>query len=251
MNAQIDFITLIALIVAAVAILKLKSVLGHRNDEDDARVERLKTRERDGSKPASANATGEVISLPRRTPLPDAQVAQPAEAAVDDTQTRIKGYPALDPSITQGLLEIAHYDGKLDPEQFVAGARKAYEMVVSAFADGNKKQLKDLLSRDVYEGFVAAITERETRGEKVDQQFVGINKADIIEAEVKNGMASISVRFLSQLITATHDKGGAVIAGDPQRIKDVTDIWTFSRDVASRKALDNPNWKLVATQAPN
>lgn len=249
MNGQIDFITLIALIVAAVAIIKLKNVLGHRSDEDDARVERLRTRE--GAKTAPAGQTGEVINLPRRAPEPDAGSGQTAQALAENAESRIKAYPALEPSITQGLLEIARVDAKLDPESFVGGARKAYEMIVTAFADGNRRQLKDLLSRDVYDGFVSAIADRDARGEKIDQQFVGISKADIIEAEMKNGVASITVRFVSQLITATLDKGGAVIAGDPQRIKDVTDIWTFSRDVGSRRALDNPNWKLVATQAPN
>ncbi|MET1046324.1 MAG: TIM44-like domain-containing protein, partial [Hyphomicrobium sp.] len=59
------------------------------------------------------------------------------------------------------------------------------------------------------------------------------------------------VRFLSELISSTRDKTGAVIAGDAQKIRDVTDIWTFSRDISSAKALSNPNWRLVATQAPN
>jgi len=58
------------------------------------------------------------------------------------------------------------------------------------------------------------------------------------------------VRFVSQLISATRDKAGAIINGDPQRIKEVTDIWTFSRDVSTGKALANPNWRLIATQSP-
>jgi predicted lipid-binding transport protein (Tim44 family) len=111
--------------------------------------------------------------------------------------------------------------------------------------------LKDLLSKDVYDGFSAAIADRESRGETLDQQFVGIKKADIIEAEVKNGVATLTVRFLSELISATRDKAGEVISGDAQKIKDVTDIWIFSRDVSTAKARGNPNWRLVATQAPN
>ncbi len=68
----------------------------------------------------------------------------------------------------------------------------------------------------------------------IDQSFVGINKADILEAEVNSkGIASITVRFVSQLITATRDNKGTVIDGDETRIKDVTDIWTFSRDISS------------------
>ncbi|HML29480.1 MAG TPA: Tim44/TimA family putative adaptor protein, partial [Hyphomicrobium sp.] len=76
-------------------------------------------------------------------------------------------------------------------------------------------------------------------------------KAEIVEAEANNGVASVTVRFLSELISATYDKNGQVIAGDAQKITDVTDIWTFSRDVSTGKARSNPNWRLVATQAPN
>jgi predicted lipid-binding transport protein (Tim44 family) len=148
------------------------------------------------------------------------------------------------------LLEIAKADPAFDPEAFIRGAKAAYEMIVTAFAEGNRKLLKDLLSRDVYDGFVGAVSDRESRGEQTDQSFVGIDKADILESEVKGGIASVTVRFVSQLISATRDKAGAIISGDTQRIKEVTDIWTFSRDVSSAKALANPNWRLVATQSP-
>ena len=111
--------------------------------------------------------------------------------------------------------------------------------------------LKDLLSREVYDGFAAAIAERDARGEKVDQQFVGIKKAEIVGAEVAGGVASVTVRFLSELITAVRDRSGVVLSGDPQRVAEVTDVWTFTRDVSSRNALDNPNWRLDETQAPN
>jgi predicted lipid-binding transport protein (Tim44 family) len=120
-------------------------------------------------------------------------------------------------------------------------------MIVTAFAEGNRKVLKTLLSREVFDGFSSAIGDRESRGELIDQSFVGINKADVLEAELKNSQAQVVVKFVSELISATRDRAGAVISGDPKRIKEVIDIWTFARDVSSR----DPNWKLVATQAPN
>ena len=85
------------------------------------------------------------------------------------------------------------------------------------------------------------------RGEQIDQSFVGIKSADLVEAELKGGIAQLTVKFVSELISATRDRAGEVISGDPKRIREVTDIWTFAREVASR----NPNWKLVATQAAN
>lgn len=248
MNGQIDLITLISLIVAAVAIFKLRSVLGSRTDEDENRVERLKAREREAQKAQGAAASGDVITLPRR---PRDDVASPLPEPASDVNARIRAFAAVDPSVTDGLLEVAKYDSALDPDVFIRGAGAAYEMIVSAFASGDRKTLKDLLSREVYDGFVAAIAEREQRAEKIQQQFVGIKRADLVEAEMKGGTAFMTVRFVSELITATLDKAGAVLSGDPQKITDVTDIWTFSRDVSNARSLANPNWRLVATQAPN
>jgi predicted lipid-binding transport protein (Tim44 family) len=228
------------------AIVKLRSVLGHRSEEDERRVERLKARQRE----AAEAATADVVTMPRRER--DAQQPAPAiETTPENAEVRIKAYPATDPSVTNGLLEIAKVDPSLDPEAFLSGAGRAYEMIVSAFAEGNRRVLKDLLSRDVYDGFVAAISEREAQERTVEQQFVGIKKADIIEAELKDGSAFITVRFVSELISAEIDKNGEVVSGDKQKIKDVTDIWTFSRDVSTARARSNLNWKLDATQAPS
>jgi predicted lipid-binding transport protein (Tim44 family) len=249
MYGQFDLITLIALIVAVAAILKLRSVLGHRSDEDEQRVERLKKREA-GQRAAAETASADVITMPRRDRDP-LQPVPAVEAPVNNAEARIKAFSVVDPSITNGLLEIANLDTSLDPESFLTGAGRAYEMIVSAFAEGNRRALKDLLSREVYDGFVAAIGEREVREETVEQQFVGIKKADLVEAELKNGVAFLTVRFISELISAIKDKAGEVVSGDTQTIKSVTDIWTFSRDVSTAKARTNPNWKLVATQAPN
>lgn len=249
MNGQLDLLTLISLIVAAVAIVKLRSVLGHRTDEDDARVERTKAREREASKAAAGAGNGEVINMPRRE---RAEPVNPVNEPVsNDAETKIRAYPVASSSVTDGLLTVAKYDRTFDPEGFVTGAGRAYEMIVTAFAEGDRKTLKDLLSRDVYDGFLAAISERDGRGEQVDQQFVGIKKAEIVAAEVSGGQAAVTVRFLSELITAVRDRAGLVLSGDPQRVTEVTDVWTFVRDVSSKRALDNPNWKLDETQPPN
>jgi predicted lipid-binding transport protein (Tim44 family) len=251
MNGQFDLLTLIALVVAVAAIIKLRSVLGHRTDEDEQRVERLKARERDAAqRPATETASADVISMPRRDREPVSS-GPPPEVGGPSLEARIRAYPAQDQAVTMGLLEIAKLDPSLDPESFLAGAGRAYEMIVSAFAEGNRRALKDLLSKEVYDGFTTAIADREARGETIEQQFVGIKKAEIVEAEVKSGVAAVTVRFMSELISATRDRNGQIISGDTQKIKDVTDIWTFSRDISTAKARTNPNWRLVATQAPN
>lgn len=252
MNGTIDLFTLIALIAAIVAIFKLRSVLGRRTNDDEARLEQRSRRAAEEQRSAAASASDKVVALPRR----DRDEQQPVEAvnpsvSVAEKEAKISGFASGDEAVRQGLLEISRTDTNFDPEQFVSGAKRAYEMIVTAFAEGNQKTLRDLLNKDVYDGFAGAIADRDSRGEQVDQSFVGISKADILEADVKGGKASITVRFVSQLISAIRDKAGEVLSGDPSRVKDVTDIWTFSRDISTARARQSPNWTLVSTQSPN
>ena len=136
-------------------------------------------------------------------------------------------------------------DKTFDPETFIEGAKAAYEMIVTAFNDDNRKGLQNLLSREVYEGFVAVIAERESLKEKIEFTFIGIKSAKIVDANLEDSIASVTVRFFSQIISTTKDTEGNIVDGDPNLVKDVTDIWTFSRDITS----SDPNWRLVATEA--
>lgn len=247
MNGNIDIVTLISLIVAVIVILKLRSVLGRRTGDEESRIERYRT---ERARQEAAAASDKVVTLPHREEKDtEDDFRADVEVATANAEARIKAFAGTNQSVKQGLLEILRFDPVFDPEKFLAGAKTAYEMIVMGFAAGNRKLLKDLLSSEVYEGFAGAIAEREARNEQIDQSFVGIESADIIEAEMNNGAASVTVRFSSQLISATRDSSGRVIDGDPQRIKDVTDIWTFSRDLSTPRAVANPNWKLVATLA--
>ena len=242
MDGRIDLITLISLIVAVVAIWKLKSVLGRRTGDDETRIDQqLRAR---AERERAAAPQDQVVTLPRRERDDNAAAVPADQIGATQAEARIKTL-AASPAVEQGLLAIVRADSAFDPEHFLKGSKQAYEMIVTAFAEGNRKMLKDLLSREVMEGFSTAITDREKRGEVIDQSFVGISKADIVEAEMKAGTATISVKFESQLISATRDKAGEVISGDPQKITDVTDVWSFARELGSR----NPNWRLVATSA--
>ena len=247
MDGEINLLTLLSLVVAVVAIIKLRSVLGRRTGEDDARIERK--REANLQRTAAARQSDKVVTLPRR----DREVeATDSAVSVAEVEARIKSFAGEDTALATRLMDILRLDSKFDPDNFLRGARQAYEMIVTAFAEGNRRILRDLLNGDVFESFSRAIAEREQKNQVIDQSFVGINKADILEAEVSSkGIASITVRFVSQLISATRDKAGNIIDGDDTRIKDVTDIWTFSRDISTKEARRNLNWKLVGTQAPN
>jgi len=244
MQGNIDIFTLLSLVVAVVAILKLRSVLGKRTSDDEARVNR-KMRAQQARD--AADAAGEkVVKLPGRD-RDDFEPQDGAEPALPAIEERVQAMNLKDSGVADGLIAIGNKDRSFDPEHFLNGSKHAYEMVVTGFAESNREMLKDLLSADVFAGFESAIADRESRGERVEQSFVGIKTANIIGADLSQGEASVTVKFLSQLITSTTDKEGQVISGDPQKVQNVTDIWTFAREVSSQ----DPNWFLVATQAPH
>ena len=228
--------TIVMLAVAVVIFLKLRSVLGRKTGTERPPFEPY---QRVGQGPAGASKSQEQPASMTRRAEDDGKVAATVTA-----EERVGEVVAADSTARSGLLAIANADTSFDPSQFISGAKAAYEMIVTEFAAGNRKALKPLLSTEVYDGFVSAISDREGRGEKVETRFVGINRAEIVEAELKSKSAQVTVRFLSQLITATRNKAGELIDGDPMRVRDLVDIWTFARDVPS----SNPNWRLIATQ---
>jgi predicted lipid-binding transport protein (Tim44 family) len=247
MDGRIDVTTLLFLVLAVVIFLKLRSVLGRRTGHEEARFERYKAQKEASQRNGKLAGQDKVVTLPRRE-REEVEERPTAELKVQaDNEQRVKDFAPGNADMTKGLLDIVRSDSAFDPNHFVQGAKAAYEIIVTAFAEGNRKTLKDLLSSEVYDGFSSAISDRESRGEQIDQSFVGIKSADLVEAELKGGIAQLTVKFVSELISATRDRGGEVTAGDPKRIREVTDIWTFAREAMSR----NPNWKLVATQAAN
>ncbi len=248
-DGTIDVFTLIALIAAVVVALKLRSVLGQRTDDDDSRIERH-TRERefgDDDKGHSDN----VVTLPTARIDNDELHPEPPEQTEEQIRESIKEFAKNDVGLIEGLESIRSADSNFDPNHFIEGAKQAYEMIVTAYAEGNLKALREFLSDDVYRSFEDAVNAREKDGLILDQTFVGITKSNVLEAEVSDGAANVVVRFGSEMITAIRDKSGDVKAGDPNVVEDITDIWTFSRDVSTARARANPNWKLIATQAPN
>jgi len=231
-----DFVTFFFFVAAVIIFLQLRSVLGRRTGNERPPYDPYSKRE-SAKAPAGADVAedGKVVSLPRRE---NPRGGEGGFEAVD-------AYAKPGTDLNTGMREIAAVDPAFDPKQFVEGAKIAYEMIVTAFADGDRKTLKNLLSRDVYEGFVAAINERESRGETVKSSFVGVEKAEIVQAELKGTEAAVTVRLVSQLISVTHDKAGQVVDGDADSVGEVNDVWTFARDTRSR----DPNWKLIATEA--
>lgn len=226
-----NIVTLFFIAAAVIVFMQLRNVLGKRTGHERNPMERY---ERESARETAApdHDGDNVITLPGQREGADIyrdidKVAKPGTA------------------LNKSLRAIRDAAPVFNPREFTNGAMMAYEMIVMAFADGDRKTLKNLLSKDVYEGFAAALDEREAAGETVQTNFVGIEKMEIVGADLKDNQAQITVSVLSQLISATRGKDGTVVDGDPEEIAEVRDEWTFARDVRER----NPNWKLIGTQA--
>jgi predicted lipid-binding transport protein (Tim44 family) len=235
MNEILNIYNIIFLVLAVAIFLRLRSVLGRKTGAERNPFDPVQTNRDRAEAPAD-----NVVPVPR----PDA-ARTPARVEAGEEATVPPKIAPAGSALNAALKSVMSADRSFEPAHFLGGAKAAYEMIVQAYAAGDRKTLKMLLAPEVYEGFVAAIEDREAAGHTVESTFVGIDKAEITEAALKGSSAQIGVRFVSQLITVTRDSAGAVVDGDPSKVTEVIDIWTFARDVTSR----DPNWKLVATEA--
>ncbi|MAZ17563.1 MAG: calcium-binding protein [Ahrensia sp.] len=230
-----NLVTLIFVVAAVFVFLQLRSVLGKRTGNERRPVDPYSAK-RESPADTSADESAEsdnVITLPGR-----------GEAKADPYREIDRvAKPGTD--LNSGLRAIKDRMPDFDPASFLSGAKMAYEMIVMSFADADRKTLKNLLSTEVYDGFASALDDREAKGETVQSSFIGIDKSDIIAAEMRDTDALVTIRVVSQLISATRDKDGNVVDGDPEAVVEVKDVWTFSRDTRSR----DPNWRLVATES--
>lgn len=151
----------------------------------------------------------------------------------------------LGSEIAHGLSAIRQADRSFDVQSFLDGAGSAYEVIVTAFANGDRLVLQTLLSSDVFEAFVAVIAAREERGEHIESSFVSVAAPEIVEAGVRANAAQITLRFASLIVTETRTNAGEILNGNAKEIIEVKDLWTFARETSSRRR----DWKLVATEA--
>ena len=229
-----DIYTIIFLALAVFIFLRLRSVLGQRTG---------------GERPPYDRAAPNVVQRTQGNnvvPMPGAVIDQAPLAPAADVAPpadRWKGLTEAGTPLALGLDAIVAQDSSFDPRHFLSGARSAYEMIVLAFANGDRRALKDLLSGEVYDSFDAVIKDREKHEQKTETRFVSIDKAELAGAEARDKAAQLTVRFVSQMISVTRDKTGTIVDGTPDKVADITDVWTFARDTSSR----DPNWKLVGT----
>jgi predicted lipid-binding transport protein (Tim44 family) len=164
------------------------------------------------------------------------------------------GFPAINEKVARAAVpnrlaafvaQIRQADPHFNLNDFLEGATAAYEAVTIAFATGDRITLKPLLARGVYEAFDAAIARREARGETMDAIFSRIGKPEISDSSFVDGLATLTVRFTSDLFRTTFDMQGKVIEGSPTAETRVRDTWVFARPQGSR----DPAWQVVATNA--
>lgn len=234
-------------IVAAFLGWRLYSVLGRRTGHEK-RFDPFGQSDAPTSLPdrEAAGRDGNVRRLPEPASRPqDRYVDRNAERERRKLEAAIAGVAG---DVRRGLDEIRAADPKFDPVDFIAGARVAFEMILAAFAKGDAKALRPLLSDQVFENFNGAIEDRARNKQRLETTLVGILSAELVDAVfAKEGNeARVSVKFVSQQISVTKDQEGRIVDGDPSEVANITDVWTFQRSVKSR----DPNWVLVGTESP-
>jgi len=234
MDEFFDIPTLIVIGVAIFVLFRLRGVLGTRTGNERSPLQRTQQ-----TKPAAAN---DEKVVPMR-PVTATESNGDAERRANKLAAEIEQLSHGNAEIANGLKAIAEADPTFLPKPFLEGAKGAYEMIVTAFAHGDRKTLKMLLEKDVYDGFERAIADREAAGSKVDFTFVGLPKIEISDADLDKRDARIAVKFNAEVVQATRDKDGNLIDGNADQVQSIADEWTFARQPKSR----DPNWKLVAT----
>jgi predicted lipid-binding transport protein (Tim44 family) len=196
----------------------LRSVLGRRTGNE---------RRRDPFVPSKPDSVPEnLVSLPRGRP----SVGPPVNATAP---------------VTGPVARINAADPHFDEAAFLAGARGAFEIIVNAFAKGDTAALQPLLSDAVYASFAEAIRNRLAQRETLETNLLAIKAIELVDGEIENGTALATVKFVSDQTNITRAADGSVVDGNPERVVEKTDIWTFSRALRSR----DPNWTLVATHS--
>jgi predicted lipid-binding transport protein (Tim44 family) len=230
MQDGFDLSVIVFLVLAAFVGWRLYSVLGTRTERD--------------AEPTVSRFRPVAVNKPVDSPISDEKLIE-GEVKPAADPTRWRGIADPESPLATSLDRVVEVEPSFDARHFLSGGRAAYEAIVLAFASGDRSTLKDLLSRDVFESFTGVIAERESKGETVETTFVGLDKVEIKDAQIRGKSIQITVKFLSKLITATLDAKGEIIEGATDKVIDVNDVWTFARDIGSR----DPAWKLIATEA--
>ena len=204
--------------LAAFILLRYRAMLGEKNERDDAPRPKV----------VPLADYGRVIQLPAARVAPTA-----------DKKDDVAKYGSL----AETFVKMRGIDREFSPDEFVGGARTAYEMVIDAYNKADRDTLKMLLSDALYKSFDAALTQEKTDGKRNETTLVAISKADIVEASVKGNLATIAVDFASEQIHLVRNDAGEIVEGNPSAHTQVEERWVFTRTLAN----SNPNWQIIET----
>ncbi len=215
------FDILVLLVVVGVIFYRLRGVLGVRpNSETDKKI-------------AEENAAKLFDLLMREAEQKQANINIELKTDVVDNSTLS--------DTDKELLNIPNFD----KSRFLSGAKKAFEVIVEAFAKGDVSTLEMLVNKNLLRKFQDVIENRRLEGVTAETDFIGFSDAEIIDVKINsNNVAKIIVKFVSEQVNLLKNKQGEVIEGDDKFIQCITDIWTFERVLSS----SNPNWLLVSTK---
>jgi predicted lipid-binding transport protein (Tim44 family) len=226
MNGSLQFLDIILYaMIAAFIFLRLRSVLGRRTGHQ-------------GSAPNAHKPRNE----------------QHQTGAMADDQTRVDEdaelmeltlQRSLPAAVRKELTNIARAEPSFRLDDFLQGAKQAYKLILEAFWAGRKDDIREFLSDQVYDQFSGVIDDRESEGLKVENRLLDTDEISVDEARLVGRTVEITIKFISDIIAVTRNREGSLVEGDLSDSIQVTDIWTFSRELGSR----DPNWLLVATRA--
>jgi predicted lipid-binding transport protein (Tim44 family) len=215
---------IILALIAGFILLRLRSVLGQRNEND--RPDFFQPR------PNAEQNREPIIQLSEKTikarPRPD----------IDPYASNLSNGDVL-----QGINEIKSKDPLFSASTFMEGAKMAFEMVFDAFVKGDKQTLSNLLSTEIYNQFASDIDDRAKQENHQETTLLSVKPLEITRAKLDRNMAQLAVSFESEQVTIERSKNGDIVGGDPSDVHHVNDEWVFERDVTSK----NPNWKIIET----
>lgn len=232
MNGLLDIIFFA--VVAVFILIRLRNVLGQKNDEDDLRRQEKyrKYREVNPNSPKVVEFPGKKTESPLPPAVSDAALVSP------------DGKEGVDTSVVQAVSTISAYDKGFTFAWFMIGAKKAFEMVVEAFSKADEKTLKNLLSEEVFEQFQGELKTQEKQKRRAEITLISVLDCSVVGASIQKNMANFTVKFVSEQIRVTRDiETGKIVEGNATQIDRVEDTWTFSRNIRA----SNPNWQVTAT----
>ncbi|MCX7558239.1 Tim44/TimA family putative adaptor protein [Sulfitobacter sp. F26204] len=165
----------------------------------------------------------------------------------------IEGGPDLDitdhvpegSDAAKALAKMKRIEPSFGVDDFLGGARQAYEMIVMGYERGELSEIQSFLSEEIYESFVDGVAAREDQGLTIEAVFSGVRETELMDATLDptTNEAELTIRFVGELTSAVRDAAGDIVEGSLTEVKRQKDTWVFSRIMGS----DDPNWQLVST----